>query len=124
MTLDEAVALLREATSYLDDVVRSAPEKWKWTDEQREAHDLMRRIDAALAAHNEEPAELDWAREYLPHAQETRLVARTEDFVFHIRGDGGCMLYEGNNNPYGYHHTVDQAKAHAAEIVKQARSAR
>lgn len=34
------------------------------------------------------------------------------------------MLYEGNDNPYGYHHTVDQAKAHAAEIVKQARSAR
>lgn len=108
MTLDEAVALLREAHSFVDP-----------TDT-----DLFDRISDALAAHDAEPAELDWAREYLPHANETRLVARTEDFVFHIRGDGGCMLYEGNDNPYGYHHTVDQAKAHAAEIVKQARSAR
>jgi hypothetical protein len=51
MTNAELIDLLREATSYLDDVVRSAPEKWKWTDEQREANDLMHRIDAALAGH-------------------------------------------------------------------------
>lgn len=109
MTLDEAVTLLREARECVVGRCNTG---------------LRDRIDAALAAHDAEPAELDWAREHLPHANETRLVARTEDFVFHIRGDGGCMLYEGNDNPYGYHHTVDQAKAHAAEIVKQARSAR
>lgn len=117
MTLDEAVALLREARK----VFRERQYDAGWCDEYDRLAD---RIDAALAAHDAEPAELDWAREHLTHANETRLVARTEDFVFHIRGDGGCMLYEGNDNPYGYHHTVDQAKAHAAEIIKQSRSAR
>lgn len=119
MTLDEAVALLREALM----AIRLPCVSGGWPC-GCETCETKTRIDAALAAHDAEPVELDWAREYLPHAQETRLVARTEDFVFHIRGDGGCMLYEGNDNPYGYHHTVDQAKAHAAEIVKQARSAR
>ena len=49
MTLDEAVALLREA------------QPWIQRDSPVEATDLLMRIDAALAAHDAEPAEVEWA---------------------------------------------------------------
>jgi len=74
-------------------------------------------IEAERALKAEEAAvELEWNEEYLPHAKSTRLVARTDDFVFHIEGRGSCVLYEGNDNPCGYYQTVDQAKAAAAAL--------
>lgn len=47
MTLDEAVSLLREA------------QPWIQRDSPVEATDLLMRIDAALAAYDAEPEELD-----------------------------------------------------------------
>ncbi len=72
--------------------------------------------ERALKAEEGAAVELEWTEEYLPHAKSTRLVARTDDFVFHIKQGDGCFLYEGNDNPCGHYHTVDQAKTAAAAL--------
>jgi hypothetical protein len=59
MTLDEAVALLREARDQCESV-------------DGLSDGLCRRIDAALAAHDAEPAEVEW-REYGRHAEDASI---------------------------------------------------
>ena len=65
MTLDEAVALLREAQDYVGFLPTrpNAIEK---------ALSIQRRIDAALAAHDAEPEAVEW-REYGGHTEDASI---------------------------------------------------
>lgn len=56
MTLDEAVALLREARNSVALEV-AAVQAFRVSDANKRVLDLLKRIDAALAAHDAEPAE-------------------------------------------------------------------
>jgi hypothetical protein len=78
MTLDEAVALLREAREVVEDVARTADGVFytQQTPIQRQAKTLMITIDVAMAAHNAEPAEalLFSPNRCCPRCSSTRLV--------------------------------------------------
>lgn len=119
MTLDEAVALLREARNSVALEV-AAVAAFRVSDADKRVLDLLARINAALAAHDDKSAEVEWV-EY----SDGDLMAYPVDgniLSVRKREDGRWQWNtEIDREDGGFCATVDEAKAAA---LKAARSAR